>query len=361
VSGGIILRGDLRASPLTNGTILAAGAVLANLIGTTGASMLLIRPILRINQARQRRSHIPIFFIFMVSNVGGLLTPLGDPPLFLGFLNGVNFGWTLRLWPQWLLVNSIVLCVFLVWDAVTARREAPADLADPTPREGLNLGGNINFLFLSGIVLAALLQAGRLADFVQAQLNHLFPCPPLQLHRPWPEAIMAAMAVLSLVCTPRGIRSDNRFTWGPILEVAILFAGIFVTMVPALELLKANGGALGLNEPWHYFWITGILSSFLDNAPTYMVFATVASKGAAFDVLVNNAVAELDGPRVLAAISCAAVFMGANTYIGNGPNFMVKAIADQSGYRMPSFLGYMLYSGLILLPIFVVITFVFFV
>jgi Na+/H+ antiporter NhaD/arsenite permease-like protein len=357
VSGGIVLSGELEPRPLTNTAFLALGAVLANLIGTTGASVLMIRPVLRINQGRQHKAHVPVFFIFTVSNLGGLLTPLGDPPLFLGFLNGVPFSWTLSLWPHWLVANGIVLAIFFVWDMLAYRREAPASRAktskvcntsevcgEPERKEGLRLSGMINLGFLAGIMVAILIQE---------------PLPS-----PWGEiiggAIMLAMGMLSLCLTPRALREANGFSWGPILEVAILFAGIFIAMVPALEILGVHGKELGITAPWHYFWLTGILSSFLDNAPTYMTFATLAAGSGDFSLLVHDQVPGINGPLVLKAISCGAVFMGALTYIGNGPNFMVKAIAEQAGFRTPTFLGYLVYSYLILVPVFVIITIVFF-
>jgi Na+/H+ antiporter NhaD/arsenite permease-like protein len=335
VSGGIVLQGDIAARPLTNTGLLALGAVLANFIGTTGASMLLIRPVLRINRQRQRTGHVPLFFIFTVSNLGGLLTPLGDPPLFLGFLNGVDFFWTLALWPQWLVANGVVLTVFLVWDTLAYRREErQAVAADLRQIEPLRVRGLVNFLFLGGVLAAVVLQ----------------PVLP----RYASEALMAAMGLLSLGLTPRDLRQANGFSWGPIVEVALLFAGIFVTMVPALALLRVHGPRFGVTEPWQYFWLTGSLSSFLDNAPTYLTFASMAAGPHDFAWLSQQE------PLLLAAISCGAVFMGANTYIGNGPNFMVKAIADEAGVRTPSFFGYMAYSGLILLPVFVLITWLFF-
>jgi Na+/H+ antiporter NhaD/arsenite permease-like protein len=359
VSGGIVLRGDIQGRPLTNASFLALGAVLANLIGTTGASVLLIRPVLRINSQRRNRAHLPVFFIFLVSNLGGLLTPLGDPPLFLGFLNGVDFFWTLSLWPQWLVANGVVLAVFFVWDSWAYQGEAPAELAaDAQQVEPLRVHGLQNLLFLAGILAAVLLQSPQVGRGLQSWLNQFFACPDLTLHRPWGELTMIAMGLLALLLTPRANRRANGFSWGAIVEVAVLFAGIFVTMVPALELLKGHGAAwgkdLGLTEPAHYFWMTGLLSSFLDNAPTYLVFANMAAAGNELGWLTANK------PAILAAISCGAVFMGANTYIGNGPNFMVKAIADSAGYKTPSFFGYMLYSGLVLLPTFALVTYLFF-
>jgi Na+/H+ antiporter NhaD/arsenite permease-like protein len=356
VSGGIVLRGDIRARPLTNAAFLAVGAVLANLIGTTGASMLLIRPVLRINKERQNTRHLPIFFIFLVSNLGGLLTPLGDPPLFLGFLNGIDFFWTVRLWPQWLLANGLVLAVFLVWDTVAYLREPSQALAeDRAMIEPLRVEGLVNVLFLAGILVAVLLHAEKVSGEVTGWVRQFYPaCPDLTLRQPWGQATVAAMGLLSLLCTRRRLRQANGFTWGPIAEVAILFAGIFVTMVPALEWLRLHGHEFGVTRPWQFFWLTGGLSSFLDNAPTYMVFATLAAGGQPLSSL------QTEAPLLLAAVSCGAVFMGANTYIGNGPNFMVKAIADEAGYKMPSFFGYMLYSCVILLPIFVLVTWLFF-
>jgi Na+/H+ antiporter NhaD/arsenite permease-like protein len=356
VSGGIVLTGDIQGRPLTNTAFLAFGSVIANLIGTTGASMLLIRPVLRINQERQRVGHIPIFFIFTVSNLGGLLTPLGDPPLFLGFLKGVDFFWTFSLWPQWLVANIIVLAIFFVWDSFAYRSETRRAIAEDIRRiEPLRVEGLINLVFLAGIVLAVLFQSDKVAATVGGWLADFFPGANPHLTHPWAELTMVGMSLASLALTPRRLREANAFNWHAITEVAVLFAGIFVTMVPALEVLRVRGPQFGINEPWQYFWLTGVLSSFLDNAPTYVTFATIA-RGLSEDFgwLAANK------PAILAAISCGAVFMGANTYIGNGPNFMVKAIADQAGYKTPSFFGYMAYSGLILLPVFVLITFVFF-
>lgn len=355
VSGGIVLSGDIEARPLTNVGFLAFGAVLANFIGTTGASMLLIRPLLRINSERKQTRHLPIFFIFVVSNLGGLLTPLGDPPLFLGFLRGVDFFWTLSLWPQWLMANGLGLLVFFLWDTRAFHREpVKARFRDIKEIEPIRVRGLVNLVFLAGIIAAVLLHSDKVAGEASRWLSQFFPCPNLTLHRPAGELAMIAMALLSLWATPRELRKANAFTWSAIIEVAVLFAGIFITMVPALELLRGHGRQLGVERAWEYFWLTGGLSSVLDNAPTYLVFATVAASPNELDWLLQNK------PLLLSAISCGAVFMGANTYIGNGPNFMVKAIADEAGYKMPSFFGYLLYSGCILLPVFVVLTFVFY-
>jgi Na+/H+ antiporter NhaD/arsenite permease-like protein len=356
VTGCIYVRGSLAGTPLVNTGVLGLGALLASWIGTTGASVLLIRPLLRANAPRERKAHIVVFFIFTVSNCGGLLTPLGDPPLFLGFLKGVPFEWTLRLWPEWLLVNGALLAIFNVWDQRVLNREERerpgSQLEAVLEHEPLGIDGKRNFAWLAAIV-AVIYAAGRgLGNGGE----------------PWPfgvqEGLMALVAGLAFASTPTRIRAANAFGFAPIVEVALLFAGIFVTMAPALLLLNANAESFGLREPWHFFWITGLLSSFLDNAPTYLTFAATACglEGVALEGRYLAQYLSLGGhtAHMLAAISVGAVFMGANTYIGNGPNFMVKAIAEENGVRMPSFFGYMAYSGGILIPLFVVATFLFF-
>ncbi|MBI4833770.1 MAG: sodium:proton antiporter [Planctomycetes bacterium] len=357
IAGGIYIKGSLAGSPLTNTVVLAIGAVLASFIGTTGAAMLLIRPLIRANKARKDKAHVIIFFIFIVANCGGLLTPLGDPPLFLGFLKGVPFLWTFRLWMEWLFVNGILLIVFNFIDQWKFRREdiaTPGDLDKQVePKKPLAIEGGINFLLLLGIVATIFLSG----DPLGGEEKH-----------PWEfgvkEGFMVFLAILSMVMTKKHTRKENGFTFAPIIEVAVLFIGIFATMVPALILLNANGKSLGLTEPWHFFWATGSLSSFLDNAPTYLTMAATAS-GIMNVPLEGSYLAEFlkagqSSIVLLTAISCGAVFMGANTYIGNGPNFMVKAIAEESHIKMPSFFGYMAYSVLILIPIFILTTFVFF-
>jgi Na+/H+ antiporter NhaD/arsenite permease-like protein len=357
VAGGIVLDGDLRALPTTNAIFLGVGCVLGNLIGTTGASMLLIRPVLRVNRQREHTRHLPVFFIFLVSNLGGLITPLGDPPLFLGFLRGIDFFWTFSLWPHWLVANGAVLAVFLAWDTLAYRRESPSALRhDAREIEPLRVRGLVNLLFLGGLLLAVLFQSERVTAPLREGINRFVACPDLTLRKPAGELVMIVMAGLSWWLTPTRLRVANAFTWSAIVEVAVLFLGIFVTMVPALALLSVHGPALGVTQPWQYFWLTGGLSSFLDNAPTYLTFATLAA-GEAPEGIASLATTS---PRILAAISCGAVFMGANTYVGNGPNFMVKAIADAHGYRTPSFFGYMVYSGLILVPLFAAMTPLFF-
>ncbi len=348
ISGGIVLRGTLSGTPGLNTALLGAGAVLASLVSTTGASMLLIRPLLRANSARRRTAHLVVFFIFVVSNAGGLLTPLGDPPLFLGFLRGVPFLWTLRFLPHWLFVNGILLLAFHALDSALFRREglaASGALDEAAAPHGvpLSVAGKRNLAYLGGVG-AVLLATGSLG-----------------LPAGVAELCLLGLVGLSLLTTPRGLRRENAFTWTPMVEVAVLFAGIFATMIPALQILEARGAALGLRAPWHFFWATGILSSFLDNAPTYLAFASTASGLLGTDASnLAQLVAAPGGEALLAAISAGAVLMGANTYIGNGPNFMVKAIAEQGGVRMPGFLAYMGWSAAVLVPIFAAATAVFF-
>ena len=331
ISGGIVLKGDLKATPEVNSLFLLVGAVLANFIGTTGASMLLIRPLLKTNSERKHTLHIPIFFIFVVSNIGGLLTPLGDPPLFMGFIKGVPFFWPLRLLPLWALMVGGVVAVFYFYDGFQYRKEECRDLIRDRRRVvPLHMTGTINFLWLAGVI------AGIFLPF------------------PRREGVLVLMTVMSLLTTKRECRVDNRFTYNPIIEVAVLFAGIFVTMVPALLILSSRAAEMGIGKPWQFFWMTGSLSSFLDNTPTYLAFLSM-SQGLG-----------LNGPVVgvphlfLMAISAGAVFMGANSYIGNGPNFMVKVIAEEHKLKMPSFFGYMLYSFVVLVPLYVVVTLLFF-
>ncbi len=332
ISGGILLEGDLEATPWTNAAFLGTGALLASFVGTTGASMLLIRPLLQTNRERKHVAHTVVFFIFLVSNIGGCLTPLGDPPLFLGYLLGVPFTWTLRLFVPWLFTTALVLAVYVAWDRRAHAREAIVDLKrDFFEVRRVRVAGKENFLLLAGVLASVAF-----------------------LHAPWREAAIVALTLFSWFRTDPGLHRTNRFSFHPILEVAALFSGIFVTMLPALHILQARGAELGVREPWQFFWATGALSSFLDNAPTYLTFLALA-RGLHLpaDVVgVPNA--------LLAAVSLGAVFMGANTYIGNGPNFMVRSIAEERGVRMPSFGGYMLYSGGVLIPVFVIVTWVFF-
>lgn len=331
ISGGILLRGNPQGTPMINTIFLFVGAVIANLVGTTGASMLLIRPLLRTNNTRKHIRHIPVFFIFLVSKIGGSLTPLGDPPLFLGYLHGVPFFWTLRLLPLWILAVGIVLLIFYLFERRAWGREVLIDIVrDKLCEEPLKVQGKLNLLWFLGVLIAVFLST------------------------PSREITMVFMGCLSYVFTPKEIRVENRFTFYPIKEVAVLFAGIFATMIPALLILKTRGADIGIREPWQFFWVTGGLSSFLDNAPTYLTFFSLAEG-------LNIGGGTIRIPEsVLIAISSGAVFMGANSYIGNGPNFMVKSICEEAGIRIPSFFGYMVYSGLILIPVFILITAVFF-
>jgi Na+/H+ antiporter NhaD/arsenite permease-like protein len=357
VSGGIYIRGNLHGSPLTNTTILAIGAVLASVMGTTGASMLLIRPLIRANDNRRHTVHVFVFFIFIVSNIGGSLTPLGDPPLFLGFLKGVTFFWTAQhLWPETLFMLAALLVIFFLLDSFWYRREGVLPV-DPTPDNTVRFGsgGGVNILLLGAIVALVLLSGAW-----KPGITWTVAGTPLELQNLVRDGALVGVTLLSLRLTARSVRQDNQFSWGPMQEVAKLFIGIFVTMLPVLAMLKAGeAGAFaavaravtgpdGQPLPWAYFWFSGMLSSFLDNAPTYLVFFNLA----------GGDPATLMGPlaSTLAAISAGSVFMGANSYIGNAPNFMVKAIVEDRGLRMPSFFGYMAWSCGILLPLFVVLT-----
>lgn len=369
VAGGILVRGTLRGTPIVNTLLLLIGTAIASWVGTTGASMLLIRPLIRANAYRRSKIHLIIFFIFLVSNIGGSLTPLGDPPLFLGFLHNVPFFWTTTaLFPHMLFISIILIVLFFIIDTFMFKREGGV-VPDDGTSEPIRVDGLFNLVFLLGIV-AAVLMSG---SFKWGEVN-IFG-----VHVSWQniarDVLIVVMGLLSLRFTPFSgeLRQANEFSWEPIEEVAKVFAGIFMTIIPALAILKAgeNGALRGLigaiKEPMHYFWITGVLSSFLDNAPTYLTFFNTAlGKLHLTEAVIPEILSgQLTGPehlefvKLLTAISVGAVFMGANTYIGNAPNFMVKAIAEQSGIRMPSFFGYMLWSVAILVPLFVVVTFVF--
>jgi Na+/H+ antiporter NhaD/arsenite permease-like protein len=364
VSGGVYIKGSFTGMPTVNTVFLAVGALLANFIGTTGASMLLIRPLIRANAGRRHKAHTIIFFIFVVSNCGGLLTPLGDPPLFLGFLKGVSFGWTLVLFKEFLFVVAALLFIYFMIDRFFWAREPeghrePFRLTDPVLSRHFSMEGRRNFFFLF-LVISVSLFSGYV----------LYRRPgPMIFNEPFGVALsesfqivaFALIAFASYSLTPKKVHEQNRFSFHPIIEVAVIFAGIFAAMIPALIILETKGGSLGVDRPWQFFWLTGGLSSFLDNAPTYLTFTSLA-KGVLH--LAEPGLGALSahpvGQYYLAAISCGAVFMGANTYIGNGPNFMVKAIAEHENIKMPGFFGYMLWSGLILIPVFIIATFLFF-
>ncbi len=357
ITGGILLDGDLHAKPRVNVGFLAAGAVLANIVGTTGASMLLIRALLRSNSHRKHTAHIPVFFIFVVSNIGGVLLPIGDPPLFLGYLRGVPFFWTLSLFLPWLVAVGSILAIFYVWDRIAYSHETPEHLReDDLAYRPMTIHGKINFVWLAGVLLAVI--------FVTPDLLKGFGWDgtPLMFMR---EFILIGLAGLSFVTSPikSETRTINHFSFAPIIEVACLFFGIFMAMIPALHMLQQHGANLGITQPWQFFWITGGLSAVLDNAPTYLTFLTVAESLPALASGADTMV-PTDGSFVatgyLIAISLGAVFMGAMTYIGNGPNFMVKAIAQEWGYAMPDFFSYTLrYAIPVLLPMYLLIMLLF--
>ncbi|HQP98572.1 MAG TPA: sodium:proton antiporter [bacterium] len=338
ISGGIHLRGSMAGSPVANCAILAVGSVLASFIGTTGASMILIRPLLKSILWRKRPFIPVIFFIFLVSNIGGLLTPLGDPPLFLGFLRGVPFLWTFGLIPEWFFMVGLVLATYFVIDSILYKKEAGNRPVERSSDQSNALGieGTLNFVWLGCIVATTAFVA----------------------QSPYREIAYVVVTLIALKTTQPRIREQNAFTYHPIIEVAVLFLGIFITMVPALQLLQIHGPNMGITKPWQFFWVTGSLSSFLDNAPTYVTFFVLAQSLHAMVEPGATLIAQVP-EHLLAAISCGAVFMGANSYIGNGPNFMVKAIAEEWKVQMPSFFGYMAWSAAILIPLFFIVMLIF--
>ncbi len=390
ISGGILLVGAPVGLPINNLVLLLIGTVLASWIGTTGAAMVLIRPLIRMNSYRKSKIHLILFFIFLVANIGGSLTPLGDPPLFLGFLQGVDFFWTFQIFPQMAVVAGLLLVMFFIWDNYMFRKEGwhekmhlkavhfqlhkegPEEMVveedivieDPETHKKheesykMHVKGFFNFMFLGGVVVGVLF-SGKV---------HLGEVTVLGIHMEIQNIVrdvwLIIMGLLSLKLTPIAYRKANDFNWFPIVEVAKLFAAIFITIIPALAMLRAGqDGALRfvidfVENPSDYFWMTGVLSSFLDNAPTYLVFFNTAL--GKFGETVTWLMAEDGGGLFLQAISCGAVFFGANTYIGNAPNFMVKSISEQSDIKMPSFFGYMGYSVIILVPLFVLTTWIFF-
>lgn len=366
VSGNITLSGDLAGSPRINVGLLAFGTLLSSCIGTTGASMLMIRPIIKMNAWRKKRRHIVVFFIFMVSNLGGCLTPIGDPPLLMGFMRGVPFFWSLKLLPMMLFNMAVLLFVFYWIDRRAYRSDIAKGLKPDISKPGteVKIRGLHNLIFIVCIVVAVILSGTlpSLPAFQDAAGNvkgiHIYGNVILTYPALIEMVIILTSAFLSFKTTDISIRRENHFTWGAIKEVAILFIGIFITMQPALMVLKAVGGSLGLTEPFQMFWVTGLLSSFLDNTPTYLVFLTTAGTLGFTEGIVTSL--GTIPVKMLLAISSGAVFMGANTYIGNAPNFMVKSIADENGIRMPSFFGYLLWSFGILIPVFILDTLVFF-
>lgn len=366
VSGNITMSGDLAGSPRINVGLLAVGTLLSSWIGTTGASMLMIRPVIKMNAWRKSKRHIIVFFIFLVSNIGGCLTPIGDPPLLMGFMRGVPFFWSLKLFPLMFFNMAVLLFIFYWIDRRAYRMDIAKGLKPDISKPGteVKIRGVHNLIFLLMIVAAVILSGmlPGLSMFHDAEGAvrgvRLFGEVTLGYPSLIEIAIILIAAFLSFRTTDAEIRRENHFTWGAIREVAVLFVGIFITMQPALMILKANGANLGISEPYQMFWTTGLLSSFLDNTPTYLVFLTTAGA-----LSYNGGMATALGPipvQLLMAISAGAVFMGANTYIGNAPNFMVKTIADENGIRMPSFFGYILWSAAILAPVFLLNTLLFF-
>jgi len=338
ISGGISIEGKLVGTPRLNSSIIGIGGLLASFIGTTGAAMLLIRPLLKANRHRDSVAHTVIFFIFVVCNTGGCLLPIGDPPLFLGYLRGVEFTWTLSLWPMWLFMNLSLITVYFVWDALRFRNEDKEKLHsdESTSNSRFAIRGCANFLWLGGVIgCVALLDPSK-------------PFPGTLWHAPkfYREIAMLGLTALSLWSTSSVIRKRNAFNYDAIIEVAALFIGIFICMQAPVQILNTYGSQLGFDSPTKFFWGTGILSSFLDNAPTYVVFFETAKT-------METAGETMAGVWLpyLAAVSLGSVFMGAMTYIGNGPNFMVKAIAEAQNVKMPSFFGYMLYSCAVLFPL----------
>ena len=359
ISGGVRLKGTLVGTPMLNTIIIFIGTSLASWMGTTGAAMLLIRPLIRANSKRKNKVHVIVFFIFLVANIGGSLTPLGDPPLFLGFLKGVNFFWTTSAMfaPMFFMVVCLLL-IFFVLDTYLYRKEGQLEI-DHSEKEKIGLDGSFNLLLLAGVVGGVLL-SGFWKPQISLEIYHVH----IELQNIVRDILLLLLTYCSWTMTSKQIRDQNEYTWFPIIEVAKLFAGIFVTIIPAIAILKAGTkGALSTvvasvsnnGEPinYMYFWLTGILSSFLDNAPTYLVFFNTAGGDPTF--LMNNI------PNTLLAISAGAVFMGANTYIGNAPNFMVKSISESSGIKMPSFFGYFFkWAVPILMPLFIIVTYIFF-
>jgi len=368
ISGGIYLEGNLKATPLVNTVFIGIGSILASFIGTTGAAMLLIRPMLTTNRERKHKAHIFVFFTFLVCNIGGSLLPVGDPPLFLGYLFGVPFFWTLRLWPLWLTEVVLILGIFYLWDKWAYSKESKADLKqDEKTEKGIKVHGIVNIILIWGVLVAVVVLRkyeidGRHVDLAWMQ-----------------QPVMIMLALISFIVDHKkkekaqknghvhfkAPRELNVFTFNAIIEVAVLFMGIFITMTPAICLLKAFGAETGVKHAWQFFWMSGILSSFLDNAPTYATYFALG-QGVTKGLLASGAsitvVETATGPiaeHILVAISAGAVFMGANSYIGNAPNFMVKTICEEAKVKMPSFFGYMVYSCGILVPSFLLIMYLF--
>ena len=375
-AGGIHIAGSIAGTTRNNMAMLGIGMVLASFIGTTGAAMTLIRPVLRANQWRKYKAHIVVFFIFMVANIGGCLTPLGDPPLFLGYLRGVPFFWPLQhLWSLWLFNAVVLLVVFALIDRHYIKKEgkegaaALAQMSQSDNRAPIRIEGKRNIACIALIIVAVILngvipQSGLFDNPATGETYGFYVFGDIHVGIEYivQVGLILIAAAISMKITPKAYRESNHFEWGSIAEVARLFIGIFITMIPALAILQANGSALGIDEPWEFFWATGALSSFLDNSPTYLVFMTTAgSIGADAAVASISTTVGSIAVESLVAVSAGAVFMGANTYIGNAPNFMVKSIAEKAKVKMPTFFGYMGWSLSILIPLFIIDTIVFFI
>lgn len=352
VTGGIHIRGDIQARPINNTIIMGIGFLLASFIGTTGAAMLIIRLLLEVNQQRKYKTHTILFFIALVANCGGILTPLGDPPLFLLYLRGAEFSWFMQLLPEWLFVGVILLIIYIITDYyIYYRKEAiESIMADVHEKMPITITGKINIIYLVGIILSvSFLNPSYIPDMA----DHHAPIYIRFLR----EIVLTVICLLSLATTSKKVRTDNKFSWEPILEVAYVFIGIFATMTPALIFLNSHAAELGLTKPWQFFYSSGILSAFLDNSPTAVAFHTVAQGLPTAAGTVLEAGIDV---MLLRAIALGSVFFGAMTYIGNGPNFMVKAIAEQAGVNMPSFFGYMVkFSLIVLLPIYIITQLIF--
>ena len=343
ITGGIFLSGDIEATPKVNTIFLSIGAVIASIMGTTGAAMLLIRPVIQTNKERKFKVHTILFFIGIVANCGGLLTPLGDPPLFMMYLRGAHFTWFLKLFPEWLITNLLLLIIYFIVDSYYHKKEpAQAIIDDKSVIRPIRLQGKLNFVWLAGVVLAVAFLNEQYLSFISS--NHYY-----KFIR---EAVILAMAILSLIFTTKLVRESNSFTWEPIKEVAYLFLGIFITMVPCLLYLESNAKNLGIILPHQFYYFTGLLSSFLDNTPTAVTFHSLAMGLGEHSSSIVAGIPE----ELLKAICVGAVFFGSMTYIGNGPNFMVKAVAEENNIKMPSFFEYIYkFSLIVLLPIFIIV------
>jgi len=354
ITGGILIKGDIEARPYINSIFLGIGAILASFMGTTGAAMLLIRPLLQTNEERQYKSHTVLFFIAIVANCGGLLTPLGDPPLFMMYLRGANFEWFFELWKEWLFVNFLLIIIYFFVDNYYWKKESEkSKKLDISKKEPITISGKVNFIFLIGVVLSVAFINPNTLSIIKEYHNLAFIR----------ELLLIIMAILSLIFTTKDLRQENKFNWEPIEEVAYLFLGIFITMVPALEYLKLNADVIGVELAHQFYYFTGLLSSFLDNTPTAVTFYYLeVGLVKTHPELIKDGLDIVAGipENIMSAICLGAVLFGSMTYIGNGPNFMVKAIAENQGIKMPDFFAYIIkFSLIVLLPIFILVQIIF--